>query len=70
MQKWEYKSISQTRGIGVLGGLAEWSPHLELNDYGKDGWELVAVVPAASEAGAGSAGVTTGVTYFFKRPSE
>ena len=70
MQKWEYKSIKLTRDIGTLGGVKEWSPAFNLNDLGKEGWELVAVVPAASETGETRAGVTTAVTYFFKRPIE
>ena len=70
MQKWEYKSIKLTRDIRILGGVKEWSPTINLDELGREGWELVAVVPASSETGEIRAGVTTAVTYFFKRPIE
>lgn len=41
MEKWEYKSIKFKPG-GFFGGkIDEHEFELELNEYGKEGWELI-----------------------------
>lgn len=71
MQKWEYNTIKQAREFkGTLGGnLEEWHPQIDLTMLGKDGWELVAVVPESSRDGQIFAGTTTNLMWVFKRPA-
>ena len=77
MQKWEYRTIWETRPLltadtglveSPINMLGEWEDGPELEELGKEGWELVAVVPVSEYDGPGLAGATSAVAYFFKRP--
>ncbi|MAH48846.1 hypothetical protein CMI37_23665 [Candidatus Pacearchaeota archaeon] len=56
--KWEYKIESV-----ASKGLLKLSVNPDLDKWGEEGWELVAVLPM----GAGF-GTTTNVLFIFKRP--
>ena len=62
--KWEYDVISlQTGVIRQNKALEEWIE--ELDELGKDGWELVAVIPMHAQLGF--TGSTPQVRCFLKR---
>lgn len=64
MPKWTYKIISLQTGIIFQDkALGNWNT--EFNKLGKDGWELVAVIPMHAQMGL--AGSTPQVRAFFKR---
>lgn len=62
---WEYKTF-EFAPKGALGGLvaSDWL-ETALNDYGREGWELVNVVPFAMESGK-----TRTAIAIFKRKKE
>jgi hypothetical protein len=78
MQKWEYKSLSGSRG--KKGWLLEYEgkdyQHSELNrimnELGRMGWELVSVLPFedTDSPGAFASTYTKYYKLFFKRPIE
>ena len=73
MQKWEYKTIRQRRGIKVLRGqMTGWDADVVsmLPELGEKGWELVTVSPRSSTFGLGYAGMTSDEIWVFKRPVE
>jgi hypothetical protein len=61
MVSFEYKVITTDRSF--WSGKEKTDIEPILNDMGRDGWDLVSVVPVSS-AGAGT---TTNLRYFFKR---
>lgn len=75
MQKWEYKSMSIERGF-YLNQARPWATAFNLNELGAEGWELVSVVPLSSllskplpgDMGGTSAGFTSELFFYFKRP--
>lgn len=62
MQKWEYLVIDQHRKTTV------WEPTFDIGKIGRDGWELVSVVPIASDEGEEYAGISSDLKWIFKRP--
>jgi hypothetical protein len=67
--KWEYLILTRY----IKKGRWRWDDEKDqrssqevLNEKGKDGWELVSVIPIASGVGDFS-GTTTGTEYFLKR---
>ena len=84
MQRWEYKSISVARAAANLIGwtVPDWSLWTEddkplsapvslgpkLKQLGDQGWELVSVIPISNHTATGTAGFTSQMIYFFKRP--
>ena len=68
-EQWEYKSIfiRNTHTFAKQGEITYENPDKTLNKYGKQGWELVAVVPLiASNLSSGNA-YTSYLCYTFKR---
>ncbi|MBP9983302.1 MAG: DUF4177 domain-containing protein [Prevotella sp.] len=68
-EQWEYKSIfiRNTHTFAKQGEITYENPDKTLNKYGKQGWELVAVVPLiASNLSSGNA-YTNCLCYTFKR---
>jgi len=61
MVSFEYKIITTDKSF--WGGKDKTDVEPILNDLGRDGWELVSVVPLSSAGG----GTTTNLRYFFKR---
>lgn len=59
MKKWEYNILS----VGATTNLAEIKNHID--NMGKEGWELVAVIPIGAQVGF--AGSTISIQLFFKR---
>jgi len=84
MQKWEYRMI--TRNITDKGNTRNsdaaflWDPRHKdekgktafdtICQCGKEGWELVAVTPVATDFGVSSGGQTSQLLFTFKRPVE
>jgi hypothetical protein len=59
MTNWEYTIFSIKTNVEVWSVSVEWIK--KLNDLGKDGWELVTVIPLTS------AGSITGKQFILKR---
>jgi hypothetical protein len=70
MQKWEYLQKSVSRHITALSGATAWKSEVNLPQLGKEGWELVSLVPISTTIGSSFSGATTEVLYTFKRPIE
>jgi hypothetical protein len=73
MQKWDYWTVSQTRGVvGNIGNyqFTAWDPSIDLKQAGQEGWELVSVITVNSILGDNWSGVTSEITWIFKRPIE
>ena len=79
LQRWEYKFLYQARGLkapGVLGSeyfrdASSWDPanfETKIVNLGKEGWELISVVPRSSFGGTIGAGFTSDELWIFKRP--
>jgi len=70
MQKWEYTVFEWQRdltsGFSVNG--KEWQTNFGFKQLGDAGWELVSAFPVSSRGTQMSAGVTTSITFIFKRP--
>jgi hypothetical protein len=72
MQKWEYRTIKQARGFGAPIAGAQptpWTPEVNLNKIGSEGWELVNAFTVSSIQGEGWSGITSEVVWVFKRPA-
>ena len=68
-EQWEYKSIfiRNTHMYAKQGEITYQNPDETLDKYGKQGWELVAVVPLiASNMSSGNT-YTSNLCYTFKR---
>ncbi|MDP2909263.1 MAG: DUF4177 domain-containing protein [Nanoarchaeota archaeon] len=62
--KWQYKVIKLRTGTVMQNkALDKWNE--ELNELGKDGWELVDVIPMHAQLGL--AGSTPEIRCFLKR---
>ena len=61
MTSWEYKIIKTEKSF--WSGKNRSDSEQLLADLGRDGWELVSVVPLSQMVG----GTTTGLQFFFKR---
>ena len=61
MASWEYKIIKTDKSFWT--GKDKTDPEIFLRELGREGWELVSVVPL-SQAGGGT---TTNLQFFFKR---
>ena len=61
MKKWEYEALLLSKKIFSSGFREEE----EMNTMGKEGWELVSVIPQHAQIGL--TGATTGGIAFFKR---
>ena len=61
MENWEYKTLTTSKSMWTAKDKTDIDK--TLNDLGRDGWNLVSVVPLSSSAG----GSTTGLQLFFKR---
>ncbi|PNX49645.1 MAG: hypothetical protein BV457_00905 [Thermoplasmata archaeon M9B1D] len=61
MASWEYKIIKTEKSF--WSGKDRSDSEQLLADLGRDGWELVSVVPLSQMGG----GTTTGLQFFFKR---
>lgn len=84
MQKWEYRLITQNIQAGGSTRSSDaaflWDPkHKDekgrtafdtIKECGKEGWELVAVTPIATDFGVSSGGQTAQLLFTFKRPDE
>jgi hypothetical protein len=68
MPKWEYQTIILKRELklGFSASLTQWSPSIDLDRLGEEGWELVSIVPIANYQGDAS-GLTHQLHYVFKR---
>jgi len=60
MTSWEYK-VMKTE-VSIWSGKEKTDPEQFLSNLGRDGWELVSVVPTS-----GSGGTTSSLQFFFKR---
>jgi hypothetical protein len=69
MQKWEYLTVGMFRDFSLLGKPSAWEPKIDLETLGKDGWELISVIPIADHHGVNS-GMTDRIFYYFKRPKD
>lgn len=68
MEKWEYKIISiVTKGKELNKELDEGSLEIQLASLGKEGWELVNVVPIIGTTLTFSGSVTQKAYFIFKR---
>ncbi len=68
MQKWDYRDqmvVYAETEEGMVSGLEEW-----INDWGTEGWELVASTPLIAPNAQGMAYGTIGVHLIFKRPRQ
>lgn len=61
MVSFEYKIVTIDRSF--LSGKDKTDVEPILNDMGRNGWELVSVIPISSSG----AGTTTNLRYYFKR---
>lgn len=61
MTSWEFKVMKTDRSF--WSGKDKADPELFLNNLGRDGWELISVVPLSQMGG----GTTTNLQFFFKR---
>ena len=61
MVSWEYKVF--TIGKGFWSGKEKKNSEQLLDELGRDGWELISVVPLSQMGG----GTTTNLQFFFKR---
>jgi hypothetical protein len=61
MTSWEYKILKTDKSF--WSGKDRTDPEKLLSDLGRNGWELVAVIPLSQMGG----GTTTGLEFFFKR---
>ena len=61
MVSWEYKVFTIDKGF--WSGKEKKNSDQLLNDLGRDGWELVSVVPLSHAAG----GTTSNLQFFLKR---
>jgi len=61
MISWEYKIVKIEKSF--WSGKDRLNSEQVLGDLGRDGWELVSVVPLSQMGG----GTTTGLQFFFKR---
>ena len=61
MTSWEYKVIKTDKKFWSGGD--KINPEQMLNDLGRDGWELISVIPLSQQG----AGLTTGLQFFLKR---
>jgi hypothetical protein len=61
MTSWEYKVMKT--GKTFWSGKDKTDPEQFLSDLGRDGWELVSVIPLSQMSG----GTTTSLQFFFKR---
>ncbi len=77
MTQWEYKMELRMRALGAQNvGMAavqkssSWDIDMELKlpELGKEGWELVSVVPRSGFHGNSTGGTTTEELWIFKRP--
>ena len=59
MDKWEYKVLKVEKSF--FGTKDKEDPAVRLNELGKEGWELVSVIPLES------GGSTAGMQLFLKR---
>jgi len=59
MTSWEYKDMKTDKSF--WSGKDKTDPEKFLNDLGRDGWELVSVVPLSQ------GGTITNLQFFFKR---
>ena len=59
MTSWEYK-VMETE-ISIWSGKEKTDPEQFLSELGRDGWELVSVVPLSQ------GGTTNNLQFFFKR---
>ena len=59
MTSWEYKIIKTEKSI--WSGKDKTDTEQELADLGRDGWELVSVIPLTQ------GGTTNGLQFFLKR---
>ena len=68
MSKWEYQTIVLKRELkqGMGRSSFEWKQPIDLNKFGEEGWELVAVVPI-SDHQSSIGGLTHELRYIFKR---
>ncbi len=72
MNTWEYLMLTQSRkSKGMLSGSnwESWTPDVDLARLGREGWELVSVIPMSSKDGTAYAGNTTDLQWVFKRPA-
>ncbi|MFE3846153.1 DUF4177 domain-containing protein [Thermoplasmatota archaeon] len=61
MTSWEYKIMETDKSF--WSGKDKIDTDQVLSDLGRDGWELVSVVPLSQMGG----GTTTNLKFFFKR---
>ena len=61
MTSWEYKVMKTDKSI--WSGKDKADPEQFLSDLGRDGWELVSVVPLSEMGGV----TTTNLQFYFKR---
>jgi hypothetical protein len=61
MTNWEYKVMKTDRSF--WSGKDKTDHELFLNNLGREGWELISVIPLSQMGG----GTTTNLQFFFKR---
>jgi hypothetical protein len=61
MTSFEYKVVTTEKGF--WSGKDKIDIEKMLNNYGRDNWELISVIPVSISG----AGTTTGIQFFFKR---
>jgi len=81
--RWELNPIRrETEGVTLIIGFDEndtWTEDdkelftqvdmtQKINQLGKDGWELVAIVPKSTLASSTTSGLTSEILWVFKRP--
>lgn len=69
MKKFEYMQFSPTMKKGIMSkSFDAKSLDNNLNQFGREGWELVTTIGLSGNAGVASWGSsTTGVVFIFKR---
>lgn len=66
MEKWEYK-VFTPKMEGWLAKRVSKKTFEELDEFGKEGWELVSVAPVSGNTGVSYGGTTANFVFFFKR---
>lgn len=66
MNKWEYKVLTPKMEGWIKKKVSD-DTYGELNELGKQGWELVGVTPVTGNTGTSFGGTTMSFVFFLKR---
>ena len=69
MQKWEYKTESMyVHKDPATHKPGQWVIPFDLGKLGKEGWELINILPMSSYHTEGSSTYTSEIWFYYKRP--